>query len=79
MSNFCLSFSYSADFNARVVKASGLAAGKGVVVASSKQEACDAVTDMMTEKIYGAAGDVIVVEELLEGPEASVKYLIHSI
>ncbi|XP_059153843.1 trifunctional purine biosynthetic protein adenosine-3-like [Physella acuta] len=67
-----ISFIKNADFDARVVKASGLAAGKGVVVASSKQEACDAVTEMMTKKIYGAAGDVIVVEELLQGPEASV-------
>ncbi|CAL1527259.1 unnamed protein product [Lymnaea stagnalis] len=62
----------NADFAALVVKASGLAAGKGVVVASSQEGACEAVREMMTDKKYGAAGDVVVVEELLEGPEVSV-------
>ncbi|KAK0056769.1 trifunctional purine biosynthetic protein adenosine-3 [Biomphalaria pfeifferi] len=61
-----------ADFAALVVKASGLAAGKGVVVAADKKEACEAVKEMMTDKRFGAAGDVVVVEELLEGPEVSV-------
>ncbi|KAH9495091.1 hypothetical protein Btru_018135 [Bulinus truncatus] len=61
-----------ADFPALVVKASGLAAGKGVAVAANVQEACDAVKEMMTDKKFGAAGDVVVIEELLEGPEVSV-------
>ncbi|RUS88726.1 hypothetical protein EGW08_003541, partial [Elysia chlorotica] len=61
-----------ADHKALVVKASGLAAGKGVVVAASAEEACQAVKTMMTEKAFGAAGDTVVVEELLEGPEVSI-------
>lgn len=71
--NFLLSvYSNSADFDALVVKASGLAAGKGVVVASTKVEACDAVKEIMDDKIFGKAGDVVIVEELLQGPEVSV-------
>ncbi|XP_033124049.1 trifunctional purine biosynthetic protein adenosine-3-like [Anneissia japonica] len=62
----------SASYNALVVKASGLAAGKGVVVANSKDEACQAVKDMMQDKVFGTAGDTVVVEELLEGEECSV-------
>nr|CAI5870272.1 unnamed protein product [Callosobruchus analis] len=57
---------------ALVVKASGLAAGKGVVVAKNTKEACDAIDDMLTGKKFGAAGDTVVVEELLEGEEVSV-------
>lgn len=67
----------SADFEALVVKASGLAAGKGVVVASSRQQACEAVREMMTDKVFGSAGDVVVVEELLQGPEVSVNIFIN--
>ncbi|XP_071110460.1 trifunctional purine biosynthetic protein adenosine-3-like [Haliotis cracherodii] len=55
-----------------VVKASGLAAGKGVVVAASKKEACDAVNFIMQARKYGAAGDTVVVEEFLKGNEVSV-------
>lgn len=55
-----------------VVKASGLAAGKGVIVAKSRNEACDAVDALMNEKVCGSAGDVIVVEELLGGEEVSI-------
>ncbi|GFS22825.1 trifunctional purine biosynthetic protein adenosine-3 [Elysia marginata] len=61
-----------ASHKALVVKASGLAAGKGVVVASCADEACEAVKSMMTEKAFGAAGETVVVEELLEGPEVSI-------
>uniref|UniRef100_UPI00358E180B trifunctional purine biosynthetic protein adenosine-3 n=1 Tax=Myxine glutinosa TaxID=7769 RepID=UPI00358E180B len=64
-------FIRSADFPALVVKASGLAAGKGVTVASTKEEACEAVMQIMKEKQCGAAGDTVVVEELLEGEEIS--------
>jgi phosphoribosylamine--glycine ligase len=54
-----------------VVKADGLAAGKGVVVASSVAEANAAIDRMMTDNALGAAGARVVVEELLDGQEAS--------
>jgi phosphoribosylamine--glycine ligase len=56
----------------RVVKASGLAAGKGVVVASSREEVLSALEDMMVRRVFGAAGDVVVLEEALSGEELSV-------
>ncbi|NXS94397.1 PUR2 protein, partial [Jacana jacana] len=65
------SFINSANFPALVVKASGLAAGKGVIVASTKEEACKAVTEIMQDKTFGTAGETVVVEELLEGEEVS--------
>lgn len=55
-----------------VVKADGLAAGKGVVVATSKEEALDALEKMMVGKIFQDAGDEVVVEEFLEGDELSI-------
>ncbi len=54
-----------------VIKADGLAAGKGVVVAMSAAEAHAAVDRMLTEKKMGAAGARVVIEEFLEGEEAS--------
>jgi phosphoribosylamine--glycine ligase len=54
-----------------VVKAAGLAAGKGVVVAETIDDAIEALDLIMTKKTFGAAGDVIVVEECLRGEEAS--------
>ncbi len=54
-----------------VVKADGLAAGKGVVVAGTVEEAKAAVTDMMVKKIFGPAGETVIVEEALSGEEAS--------
>ncbi|MUM77586.1 phosphoribosylamine--glycine ligase [Pseudodesulfovibrio sp. F-1] len=54
-----------------VVKADGLAAGKGVVVASTVDEAVDALTDMMVKRSFGTAGARVVVEETLQGEEAS--------
>ncbi|KAK9501916.1 hypothetical protein O3M35_012551 [Rhynocoris fuscipes] len=65
-------FINSADFKALVVKASGLAAGKGVIVASDKAEACAAVDMMLKDNKLGSAGAIVVVEELLEGEEVSV-------
>jgi phosphoribosylamine--glycine ligase len=54
-----------------VVKADGLAAGKGVIVAQSEQQAIDAVEDMLSGNVFGEAGHRVVVEEFLEGEEAS--------
>ena len=54
-----------------VVKADGLCAGKGVVVASSVEEACEAIDRMITQGELGDAGRVVVLEELLPGEEAS--------
>ncbi|XP_029633902.1 trifunctional purine biosynthetic protein adenosine-3 isoform X2 [Octopus sinensis] len=61
----------SAPYKALVVKASGLAAGKGVVVARSVEEACQSVKDNLEDKIFGAAGETVIIEELLEGEEVS--------
>ncbi|MBR6718780.1 MAG: phosphoribosylamine--glycine ligase [Oscillospiraceae bacterium] len=55
-----------------VVKADGLALGKGVIIAFSEQEACDAVRSIMEDKIFGESGSKLVVEEFLTGPEVSV-------
>ena len=55
-----------------VIKADGLALGKGVVIAMTRDEARDAVISMMQDKKFGASGDHIVIEEYLEGPEVSV-------
>ncbi|GAB0090214.1 Trifunctional purine biosynthetic protein adenosine-3 [Sergentomyia squamirostris] len=65
-------FIESAPFEALVVKASGLAAGKGVVVATTKAEACEAVDEILTSKKFGDAGSVVVIEEKLTGEEVSV-------
>ncbi|SJM96536.1 phosphoribosylamine--glycine ligase [Crenothrix polyspora] len=54
-----------------VVKADGLAAGKGVIVAQTEQEAITAVEDMLSGNVFGAAGSRVVVEEFLTGEEAS--------
>ncbi len=55
-----------------VVKADGLALGKGVIIATEREEAIDAVKSIMQDKKFGASGNRIVVEEFLEGPEVSV-------
>lgn len=55
-----------------VVKADGLALGKGVVIAETREAAKDAVRSMMEDKIFGASGDHVVIEEFLTGPEVSV-------
>lgn len=55
-----------------VIKADGLAAGKGVIIAQNREEAVTAIDDMLTGKKFGEAGCRIVVEEFLEGREASI-------
>ncbi|KAG6120833.1 hypothetical protein E4U13_005852 [Claviceps humidiphila] len=55
-----------------VIKATGLAAGKGVILPQSKREAKEALRQIMVEKAFGSAGDEVVIEELLVGDELSV-------
>ena len=55
-----------------VIKADGLALGKGVIIAMSREEATDAVRSIMEDKVFGASGNRIVIEEFLTGPEVSV-------
>ena len=55
-----------------VIKADGLALGKGVIIAMTREEAYDAVKSIMLDKQFGASGNNIVIEEFLEGPEVSV-------
>lgn len=55
-----------------VVKADGLALGKGVIIAKTREEAISAVRSMMEDKIFGESGNHIVIEEFLTGPEVSV-------
>lgn len=55
-----------------VIKADGLAAGKGVVIAETEEEAVKAIEEMMGDKVFGSAGDKVVVEEYLTGIEASM-------
>ncbi len=55
-----------------VVKADGLALGKGVIIAQTREEAVEAVTDMMANAKFGKSGSTVVIEEFLTGPEVSV-------
>lgn len=59
-----------------VIKASGLAAGKGVVIPQNFAEAAAAIREMMDEKIFGASGDEVLVEEFMEGEEASIMVMV---
>ena len=55
-----------------VIKADGLALGKGAIIAQSREEAADALDSIMREKAFGHSGDRVVVEEFLTGPELTV-------
>lgn len=55
-----------------VLKADGLALGKGVVIAQNLEEAAETLRRMMRERVFGEAGDRVVIEEFLEGPECSI-------
>ena len=55
-----------------VVKADGLALGKGVIIAETREQARQAVRDMMEDKVFGESGSKVVIEEFLTGPEVSV-------
>ena len=55
-----------------VIKADGLALGKGVIIAMTRDEAKEAIHSMMEDKVFGASGSRVVIEEFLTGPEVSV-------
>ncbi len=66
-----ISYLETADYPI-VLKADGLALGKGVLICNTKEDAIEGVKELMTDKAFGNAGDTIVVEEFLTGKEASV-------
>jgi len=66
-----VAFVEAADFGV-VIKASGLAAGKGVLLPTTKEEALAGLKEVMLDKAFGDAGDEVVVEQFLEGEEVSV-------
>ena len=71
-------FAYLEDHGAPVVvKADGNAAGKGAIVALDMQTAREAVRQMMIERVFGAAGDVVVIEDYLQGDEIGSTVLCH--
>ena len=59
-----------------VIKASGLAAGKGVIIAQTEEEAIAASNDMLSGNSFGDAGSQVVIEEFLEGEEASCLFIV---
>lgn len=60
-----------------VIKADGLAAGKGVIVALTEEEALEAVDDMLVSEAFSAAGTTVVIEEFLDGKEFSLMAFVH--
>jgi phosphoribosylamine---glycine ligase len=71
-SHKALEYIQSNDQYPVVIKADGLALGKGVIIAADFNEAQDAVKTIMEDKIFGASGNQIVIEEFISGPEVSV-------
>ena len=63
----------------QVIKADGLAAGKGVIIAQTKDEALAAIAQIMDEKVFGEAGNEIIIEEFMTGREMSVHVLTDGI
>ena len=59
-----------------VIKADGLAAGKGVIIAQTREEACAAIRSMLVDAVFGKAGAQVLIEEFLEGEEASILALV---
>src|SRR5260370_15474301 len=66
-----LDYLHSVDYRV-VIKASGLAAGKGVILPQTKAEAEDVLRRILVEREFGAAGDEVIIEERLSGPEVSL-------
>jgi len=58
-----------------VIKADGLASGKGVFIVEDEEEAIEVLQEVMTDKIFGSAGNQIIIEECLEGEEATLMFL----
>jgi phosphoribosylamine--glycine ligase len=67
---------FAASLDACVVKADGLALGKGVIICHSPAESAAAISQMMEQKIFGAAGERVIVEEFMTGEEASIHALL---
>ncbi len=61
-----------------VIKANGLAAGKGVLISENKKQAQQGVREMMEDKVFGLAGDEIIIEEFMTGPELSMLCFVDS-
>lgn len=59
-----------------VIKADGLAAGKGVIIAQTREEAVEAIRSMLVDAVFGTAGAQVLIEEFLEGEEASILALV---
>jgi phosphoribosylamine--glycine ligase len=59
-----------------VIKADGLAAGKGVIIAQTRGEAVEAIRSMLVDAVFGTAGAQVLIEEFLEGEEASILALV---
>lgn len=71
-SKVALDYIKAQDTYPTVIKAEGLALGKGVIIAQNYDEAADAIADIMDKKIFGDSGNRVVIEEFLTGPEVSV-------
>ena len=67
----CLKYLDRIDYPT-VIKASGLAAGKGVLICENRERAIEALDDMLNKKLFGDSGDTIVIEEFMHGQEASI-------
>ncbi|MFH1715479.1 MAG: phosphoribosylamine--glycine ligase [Elusimicrobiota bacterium] len=59
-----------------VIKADGLASGKGVIIVNSKEEAGKTLSDILQKNVFGAAGKQVVIEEFLKGEEASIQIIV---
>lgn len=67
-----LKFAESSETFPMVIKADGLALGKGVIIAETKKEALDAINSIMLDRVFGDSGSKVVIEEFLTGPEVTV-------